>query len=340
MIELDDVTRIYPAAPGRGRTDTTALSHVTLSIPEGGVWGVVGPNGAGKTTLFGLILGFLYPTEGTVRIGGLEPRRYLRRHGAAYLPERFRLPPEWTLGAALRALAGLEGVKGPAARERVAALLERFDLAPHAAKPIGALSRGLHQRLGLAQALLADRPLVVLDEPTEGLDPLWRIRFRDLIAELRDAGRTILIASHDLAEVERLADRVVLLEAGRVREVFDVARAAGGPLAYRLTLAAPSPAVAETFPGAVEAPAGDGGRAIPAGGDPATARPPAAGAGPAPAAVPAGATSYLIEVSDATELSARLAALLDIGAVIAAVTPAAERLEERVRRALDQEAAR
>src|SRR5690606_35755573 len=107
MIELRNVTRIYAAAPGRGRVDTTALDDVTLAIPPGGVWGVVGPNGAGKTTLFGLILGFLHPTEGSVRIDGLEPRRYLRRHGAAYLPERFRLPPEWPVGDALRALAGL-----------------------------------------------------------------------------------------------------------------------------------------------------------------------------------------------------------------------------------------
>ena len=120
MIELENVTRIYAAAPGRGRTDTVALDDVSLAIPPGGVWGVVGPNGAGKTTLFGLVLGFIHPTHGRVRIDGLEPRRYLRRHGAAYLPERFRLPPEWTVGDALRALAGLEGLKGVAARERVA----------------------------------------------------------------------------------------------------------------------------------------------------------------------------------------------------------------------------
>src|SRR5690606_11890781 len=184
------------------------LDDVTLSVPPGGVGGIVGPNGAGKTTLFGLILGFIHPTKGRVRVDRLEPRRYLRRHGAAYLPERFRLPPEWTVGDALLALAGLEGLKGASAKERVAAAMERFGLEPHAKKPVGALSRGLNQRLGLAQALLADRRLVVLDEPTEGLDPLWRIRFRDAVAELRGAERTILVASHDLAEVERIADKV------------------------------------------------------------------------------------------------------------------------------------
>ncbi len=319
------------------------------------MWGVVGPNGAGKTTLFGLLLGFLRPTEGTVRIDGLEPRRYLRREGAAYLPERFRLPPEWMVGAALRALADLEGLRRPQARARVAALLERFDLAGHATRPIGALSRGLCQRLGLAQALIAERPLVVLDEPTEGLDPLWRVRFRDLVDELRAAGRTVLIASHDLAEVERLARRVVLLEGGRVKEIFEVARLAGGPLAYRLELAAPSSAVAAAFPGAVEAPPGDGGAdargyaaaAVPGGaeapaGDAGTEAPGGGATAYHAGAEPAGdgATAYHVEVADAAELSTRLAALLDAGAIVASVTPAAEPLETRVRRALGRTEAR
>lgn len=347
MIELRNVTRIYAAAPGRGRVDTTALDDVTLAIPPGGVWGVVGPNGAGKTTLFGLILGFLHPTEGSVRIDGLEPRRYLRRHGAAYLPERFRLPPEWPVRDALRALAGLEGLKGSAVQERVTAVMERFGLEPHAPKPVGALSRGLNQRLGLAQALLADRPLVVLDEPTEGLDPLWRIRFRDVVAQLRDAGRTVLVASHDLSEVERLADRVVLLEGGRVKEVMDVARPAAGPIGYTITLTAPSAAVAEAFPGAEAvaggaAISGGGGIALPGAGaagisGAATGASPAADAG---SAHDAGPTTYRVHVADAEELSTRLAALLDAGAVVAAVTPATEPLEERVRRALDSEVAR
>jgi ABC-2 type transport system ATP-binding protein len=355
MIELRNVTRIYAAAPGRGRVDTVALDDVTLAIPPGGVWGIVGPNGAGKTTLFGLVLGFLHPTKGRVRVDGLEPRRYLRRHGAAYLPERFRLPPEWTVGDALLALAGLEGLKGASAKERVAAAMERFGLEPHAKKPVGALSRGLNQRLGLAQALLADRRLVVLDEPTEGLDPLWRIRFRDAVAELRGAERTILVASHDLAEVERIADKVVLLEGGRVKEIMDVTPPATAGTGYRITLAAPSPAVAEAFPGAVEATGAGAARGtIQGGGAPSG---PGAVGFPGAAAVPGTATfpdalaapgapdgdgpvTYLVHVADAKELSTRLAALLEAGAVVAEVTPVGEPLEERVRRALDPEAAR
>lgn len=316
MIELERVTKIFAPVPGRPGGGTPALREVSLTIASGGVWGVVGPNGAGKTTLFGLLLGFLEPTEGAVRIDGAPPRRYLRRHGAAYLPERFRLPAEWTPRSALRALAGLEGLKGREASARADALIERFGLDGCASRRLGALSRGQYQRLGLAQALLAERPLVVLDEPTEGLDPLWRIRFRELIEELRVAGRTVLIASHDLAEVERLAESVVLLEAGRIRELIEVARPEGETLVYRLELAYPSPAVLEAFPDARPADrvAMDG-------------------------EATGGAVAYHVEVGDAAELSARLAALLEGGAVIVSVTPAAEGLEDRVRRALGEEVA-
>src|SRR5690606_6275520 len=163
---------------------------------------------------------------------------------------------------ALRALARLEGLRRDVAARRADELIERLGLASRADREVRTLSRGLNQRPGLAQALLAERELVVLDEPTEGLDPLWRVRFRATVAELRDAGRTVLVASHDLAEVERLASRVVLLERGRVRSVLDTAAAdaAGGPVPYRLELAAPVPELAEVFPEA-EAIEGDVGSA-------------------------------------------------------------------------------
>jgi ABC-type multidrug transport system ATPase subunit len=300
MIELQQVTKSYPPAPGRARA-VTALAEATLTIPPGAVWAVVGPNGAGKTTLFALVLGFLHPTAGRVRLDGLPPRTYLRRHGAAFLPERFQLPGEWSVAAALRALARLEGRRGAAATTRADQAIERFGLAPHAAKPVATLSRGLLQRVGLAQVTLSESRLVVLDEPTEGLDPLWRIQFRDLIDELRRDGRTILIASHDLAEVERVAEQAVLLDAGRVHEILEVHQPAPAARRYRIELAWPHPAILEIFPGAVAEPED---------------------------------TAYLVMVDDTAELSARLAALLAAGAVLAAAGPVAEPLEERVQRAL------
>src|SRR5690625_4686889 len=166
MIEFDEVSKIFGPGVGRAAGEAIALREVTLSIPRGGVWAVVGPNGAGKTTLLGLLLGFLSASAGRVSIAGKPPRRYLRRRGAAYLPERVRLPDEWSVSAALGALARLEGLAAASARQRVGEVTERLGLGAHAAKAVGTLSRGLMQRVGLAQALLADRELVVLDEPT------------------------------------------------------------------------------------------------------------------------------------------------------------------------------
>ncbi len=320
MIELREVTKAYGPAPGRGRT-VVALEEVTLQVPPGATWAVVGPNGAGKTTLFALVLGFVHPTAGRVRLAGLPPRAYLRRHGAAFLPERFQLPGEWSIATGLRALARLEGLRGTAARDRADRAIERFGLAPHATKPIGTLSRGLLQRVGLAQTLLGDSRLVVLDEPTEGLDPLWRIQFRDLIDELRRDGRTILIASHDLAEVERVAERAILLEAGRVREIMPVRRPTHVVQRYRIELARPAPAIAELFPGAVV----ESGAIL----EPGTSAGPDTGIDPA-----APRTTYLVTVKDNDELSARLAALLATGATLVAAGPVTEPLEARVQQAL------
>ncbi len=305
MIELEGVTREFRTPPSSegGAKSVRALDGVTLSVRPGQVTAVVGPNGAGKSTLFALVLGFLRPTSGKVALDGMAPRAYMRRRGAAYLPERFQLPGGWSVRAALLALARLEGLGRGAAEGRVQSVLDRLGLVEHGGKPVGALSRGLLQRLGLAQALLAARPLVVLDEPTEGLDPLWRIRLRGLVESLRSEGRTVLIASHDLGEVERLADRAVVLERGRVREVVELARG-GAAGVWRLELTAATPALADAFPGARAA---------------ADGRP-----------------VYWIEAADPAELSGRVAALLAGGGVLVSLQPAAEPLEERVRRALEE----
>jgi ABC-2 type transport system ATP-binding protein len=295
VIELDSVGKSY----GTRRQPVQALRDASLSLGPG-VWAVVGPNGAGKSTLLGLVLGFLRPSSGSVRVEGTTPRRYLAKHGAAYLPERFTLPPEWPVRSALRTLAGLEGAKGRDAASRADVAMERLGLTAHADRTVGSLSRGLNQRLGLAQTLLADRRLVVLDEPTEGLDPLWRVRFRDLVAGLRQDGRTVLLASHELAEVERVADRAILLDQGRTREVLEVQGPGGAVTRYRIDIDAPAEALAIAFPDA----------------DPAV-RP------------------ITVTVGDAAELSHRLAALLDAGAIVRAVVPEAG-LEERVRRRLEE----
>ncbi|MEJ2678268.1 MAG: ABC transporter ATP-binding protein [Gemmatimonadota bacterium] len=299
MLAFRNVTRRFRSPGG----DVTAVHDVSLEGPSGGVWAVVGPNGAGKTTLFGLTLGFLHPTAGRITLEGDDPRRFVKRHGAAYLPERFTLPEGWRVRSALRALARLDGRDPATARREADTALERLGLEPHAGRPVGTLSRGLLQRLGLAQATLSDRPIVVLDEPMAGLDPVWRIRLRDLINELRSPERLVLIASHALAEVERVADHVVLLEDGQVRDVLVVRGPTAGPVRYRIRLAKPSPVMAEVFPDVAPL---------------------------------EGGTEYVVVVADTAELSQRLAALLARDVTLAEATPVVEPLEERVRRALDR----
>lgn len=300
MIDIDRVSKRY-GPPRRVAPGPYAVREVTLKVPRGATWAAVGPNGAGKSTLFALVLGFLRPTDGVLRIDGVEPRAYVRRHGAGYLPERFSLPGEWPIRDALRALARLDRL-GRAAKRVADDALERLGLTQHAEKSFAELSHGLRQRVGVAQALLAERPLVVLDEPTEGLDPLWRVQLRDVVAELHARGVTVLLASHDLAEVERLATDVAVLENGAVRRVF-ATREQEPVRRYALRVVAGGEHVARVFPGATTDAARD-------------------------------AYLYHVDVVDAAELSGRLAALLDAGAVLAEVRPLAEPLEARVRRAL------
>lgn len=295
MIKLDAVDKTFKIAPGPGRKARVveAVRAVTASLEAGTIIGVVGPNGAGKSTLFGLLLGFLEATSGTITIANLDPRAYVRRHGACYLPERFQLPRDWTIRGAIQALLALD--KSTRSADDV---LAEYDLTSYANAAAHTLSRGTMQRVGMAQAFATPRNLVVLDEPTEGLDPLWRVRLRESVRGLRSPERIILVASHDLAEIERIADRVLILQDGTITEDLDLSVDRAAPRDYALRLAAPHDAVNEIFPESL--PTGDG--------------------------------QYTVRVANAADLSARLGALIEAGAIIVAVQPAAD-LEQRVTRA-------
>jgi ABC-2 type transport system ATP-binding protein len=299
MIEFSDVSRTYGMRTGR-RVD--ALSGVTLSIGAGESVAVVGPNGAGKSTLLALVLGFLRPSRGDISVAERAPREWVMDNGAGWLPERFDPPGEWTAGGTLRALAGLEG-RASGARAKVDTTLDRFGLARHANKAISTLSRGLVQRLGLAQAVVAARPLVILDEPTNGLDPDGRALFRDIVSELLANGTTLLIASHDLAELERTTSRAIVLAGGRVREIIDVAQPADAGT-FTIDVRAPAPVVLAAFPGATRI--GDGGEDL---------------------------SRWSITVEGAADLNRRLATLIAAGGLLREVAPSARSLEARIRRA-------
>jgi ABC-2 type transport system ATP-binding protein len=218
MIELSRVAKHF-RGPWFGRgPGVRALDGVDLRVDAGTALGVVGLNGAGKSTLLRVLLGYAHPTSGSVRIGGVEPREYAQRHGIAYLPERVTIPRHWTVGGALHAFAML-GEVGRDAPARIRAALARLGLEQLAPRRVGTLSKGNLQRLGIAQAILADRRIMVLDEITDGLDPIWIVELRSIIAEWRAGGRdrVLILASHNLPEVARLTDRVIILHNGKIR---------------------------------------------------------------------------------------------------------------------------
>lgn len=214
MIALRSVTKRY------GRT--VGVAELDLSVGAGEVFGFLGPNGAGKTTTLRCLVGLLRPTEGEVRVLGLDPVADHRRLAPAlgYLPGELRLYPELTGRQTLRLLADLQGAPTPRQRE----LCERLDLSgPVLDRPVREYSRGMKQKLGLVQALQHDPELVVLDEPTEGLDPLVQAVFFELLAEAEAAGRTVLLSSHVLPEVQRVCRRVAIIRGGRLVTVRPVA---------------------------------------------------------------------------------------------------------------------
>ena len=254
MITFTDVGKTYDS--WKGKRAVRALDGVTFNISPGEVIGIAGPNGAGKSTLLNILLGYLAPTRGQISIDGKIPARFVAERGVAYVPEVITFPRFWTVGRTLRRLAALDGFVGIKGRERVAQVLEVAGLTDHVRKRTRQLSKGLARRLVLAQCLLSESDLVVFDEPIDGLDPVWVQKFRTMVSELRRAGRVIFIASHNLAELERVTDRVVIFDKGKVVRVVG-GRHSGASLRYRIVFAAPFDAVEGHFDGLAVESTGD-----------------------------------------------------------------------------------
>ncbi|WP_233585772.1 ABC transporter ATP-binding protein [Corallococcus sp. CA054B] len=185
-----------------------------LHVPAGSAFGLIGPNGAGKTTFIKSVLGIVRPTAGTVRVLGGSPEDPAIRARIGYLPERLHLPGTWKSPAFLATVARLKGLKPDVNAH--ARLLERVGLTDAVDRRIGGYSKGMRQRLGLAAALLGDPALLVLDEPTDGIDPMGRLEVRRILQEEVQKGVTLFLNSHLLAETERVCDRVAILADGRV----------------------------------------------------------------------------------------------------------------------------
>jgi ABC-2 type transport system ATP-binding protein len=212
VIEMDRLTKRYRGARG--------IEEISLAVIPGEVFGFLGPNGAGKTTTIRTLLDLLHPSGGRARLFGLDSRRDSRaiRARLGNLPGEFACDPRRTGREIVALLGALRGLRGLG---RAAALAERFSA--DLDRPLGQLSRGNRQKIGLIQALFHEPELLILDEPTGGLDPLMQEEFHELVAEERERGATVFLSSHDLDEVERLCDRVAIIRDGRLIDVEHVA---------------------------------------------------------------------------------------------------------------------
>jgi ABC-type multidrug transport system ATPase subunit len=247
VIEFSSATKVYRSLLGR---PVTAVEDFSLQVADGEVLGIAGPNGAGKSTLISLLLGYIRPTGGRVTIDGMHPRAYVEKNGIGYLSELMTINPNWNTESALSRFAMLAAVPPPEIRARVDSVIEKLGIGEHRAKKIKALSKGNLQRLGLAQSLLRDERIMILDEPTHGLDPVWTQRFREIVEGLRQPGRTVIIASHNLDELQRLADRVAIIDRGRLQRVVRTGYDSSAEMAgsYRIAIVRGMEMVRDFFP--------------------------------------------------------------------------------------------
>ena len=234
-IEVRDLVKRYG--------DFTAVDQVSFAVPQGHIFALLGPNGAGKTSTIRVLMGILFPDAGEVRLLGRPPHE--TREQVGYLPEARGLYRDARLLELLAYLGSLKGLRPREARQRALAWLERFDLADWAQRKVHELSHGMQQKAQLVAALIHDPPVLVLDEPFQGLDPVNVQLVKGLVAELRAQGKTILLSSHQLVHVEALADEVALINRGRIVDqgaLDDLRRRyARGDVAVRLAADAPLP---------------------------------------------------------------------------------------------------
>lgn len=199
------------------RPKVRAVNELDLNVGRGEVFGLLGPNGSGKSTTIKMLLGLLNPTSGDIRVFGQSPRCVSIKHRMGYLPEESYLYKHLTPRETLDFYGRLFGLEKGLRRDRVQQLLEMVGLAHAANRPVGEFSKGMTRRIGLAQALINDPELVILDEPTSGLDPIGCRQVKDLILALAERGKTIILSSHLLADVEDVCTRVAILYNGHVR---------------------------------------------------------------------------------------------------------------------------
>jgi ABC-2 type transport system ATP-binding protein len=222
-------------------------------VNSGEAFGFLGNNGGGKTTTIKCILDLLKPSSGTIKIFGLSSRSAEARSSIGYLSELPYFYDYLTVYELMEMLAGLSGIIGTAAKERIRQVLDLVRVSARAKTPMRHLSKGLTQRIGLAQALIAEPRLLILDEPFSGLDPIGRREFRDIFIDLKSKGTTIFMSSHVLSDVEFICDRVSIMSNGTLKGIFDISNESiFGSGDFELTLINPKATQLENLTGQID----------------------------------------------------------------------------------------
>ncbi len=198
------------------RGEVVAVDHLDLEVAEGEIFGFLGPNGAGKTTTIKMLLGLIFPDEGKAEVLGYPAGDQEMRRQVSYLPENPYFYDHLTGGELLDFYGRLFGIPSDERKKRVDSLMDLVGLRNDKAKQIKQYSKGMTQRIGIAQALINDPKVLIFDEPTSGLDPVAHIEIRNLIESLRDQGKTIFLSSHQLSDVELVCDRITIMNFGKL----------------------------------------------------------------------------------------------------------------------------
>jgi len=239
LIEARGITKVFKDFWGRPKV--RAVTDLDIAVRQGSIFGLLGPNGAGKSTTIKMILGHLYPTSGVLRVLGRDPRDVEAKQRLGYLPERSTFYRNLTAEEVLMLFGELLGLSRPEIRRRSEQLLEMVGLQGARRRAVGGFSHGMGRRLGLAQALLNDPDLLLLDEPTAGLDPIGCHEVKTLIQTLAQRGKTVLLCSHLLSDVQDLCDEIMIVYGGKVQQTGPVSEL----LASREQIQLRSPVVSE-----------------------------------------------------------------------------------------------
>ena len=216
VIQTQNLVVEYPKR-GFGQGPTLAVRGLNLEVRQGEVYGFLGPNGAGKTSTMQVLLGFREPTRGSAHLFGVDVREPIARQRIGYLPELTYYYKFLTAEELLRFYARIFRIPKQETEARIEALLKLVELDSARKRPIKSYSKGMQQRVGLAQALINNPDLLILDEPTSGLDPLGRMKVREIIQRVKEEGKTVFFSSHELGEVETVCDRVAIIHQGELK---------------------------------------------------------------------------------------------------------------------------